>query len=251
MSVGPESGDSFLVCDHVLTRDVADSAAVLDVLAGYEPGDATWAPPPPRPFAASASLSDGGPGRLRIGLAMDPPLDGSPIDPVCAAAARDAATLLSRSATRCRRSPCPGQGRTCWPTSPARSGPQVSMVTLIGGQLAGREPQESDVEPLTWSMWEHARELNVLDAFSALMRLQGVARAVVASMTPYDAVLTPALGMRPVPIGEIHGRGPDPWGNYQRSAGFTPYTAMLNVTGQPAVSVPLYPARTGCRPPCS
>ena len=119
------------------------------------------------------------------------------------------------------------------------------MVTRIGGQLAGREPQESDVEPLTWSMWEHARELNVLDAFSALMRLQGVARTVVAFMAAYDAVLTPALGMRPVPIGEIHGRGPDPWGNYQRSAGFTPYTATLNVTGQPAVSVPLYHGEDG------
>ena len=116
---------------------------------------------------------------------------------------------------------------------------------MIGGQLAGRDPQESDVEPLTWSMWEHSRQLNVLDAFSALMRLQGVARAVVAFMSSFDAVLTPALGLRPVPIGEIHGRGPDPWGNYQRSAGFTPYTATLNVTGQPAVSVPLYHGEDG------
>ncbi|HEV7209749.1 MAG TPA: amidase family protein, partial [Mycobacteriales bacterium] len=91
VSVGPESGDSFLVCDGVLTRDVADSAAVLDRLAGYEPGDATWAPPPARPFAAAAA---GEPGRLRIGLALNPPLEGAVLDPVCAAATHDAAALL-------------------------------------------------------------------------------------------------------------------------------------------------------------
>ncbi len=59
-------------------------------------------------------------------------------------------------------------------------------------------------------------------------------------MAAYDAVLTPALGMRPVPTGTIHGRGPDPWDHYERSGHFTPYTAILNVTGQPAISLPLY-----------
>ena len=53
-------------------------------------------------------------------------------------------------------------------------------------------------------------------------------------------VLTPALARRPLPIGEIHGRGPDPWGHYQRSGHFTPYTAIVNVTGLPAISLPLY-----------
>jgi amidase len=57
---------------------------------------------------------------------------------------------------------------------------------------------------------------------------------------PLDLLLTPTLATRPVRTGEIHGRGPDPWGNYQKSGTFTPYTAMLNVTGQPAVSLPLH-----------
>ena len=67
-----------------------------------------------------------------------------------------------------------------------------------------------------------------------------VARAIVAFVAPYDVVLTPALAQRPVPIGEIHGRGPDPWEHYRRSGLFTPYTAIVNVTGQPAISLPLY-----------
>lgn len=59
-------------------------------------------------------------------------------------------------------------------------------------------------------------------------------------LEPYDVVVTPALASRPVAIGEIHGRGPDPMGNYRRSGAFTPFTAIVNVTGQPAISLPLY-----------
>ncbi len=72
-----------------------------------------------------------------------------------------------------------------------------------------------------------------------------MARSIVAWISSYDVVLTPALAQRPVPIGEIHGRGPDPWGNYQRSGQFTPYTAIVNVTGLPAISLPLYHGEDG------
>jgi len=101
------------------------------------------------------------------------------------------------------------------------------------------------VEPLTWLMWERAKAQDTLTLLSALGKLESVARSLVAFFAPYDAVLTPALASRPVPIGEIHGRGPDPWGNYQRSGAFTPYTAILNVTGQPAISLPLYHGEDG------
>ena len=89
-------------------------------------------------------------------------------------------------------------------------------------------------------MWEHARGQDTLSLLAAQSRLEAVARSIVAFFAPYDAVLTPALAQRPVPIGEIHGRGPHPWEHYQRSATFTPYTAIVNVTGQPAISLPLF-----------
>ena len=114
------------------------------------------------------------------------------------------------------------------------------MQTLLGGRLAGRDPTEDDVEPLTWLIWEHARSQSALSLLSAHARLERVARSIVSFMSSWDAVVTPALARRPVAIGEIHGRGPDPWGNYRRSGSFTPYTAILNVTGQPAISVPVY-----------
>ncbi len=119
------------------------------------------------------------------------------------------------------------------------------MQTLQGARLAGRDPTEQDIEPLTWMVWEHARSQSALSLLSAHARLESVARTVVSFLSAWDAVVTPALAQRPVAIGEIHGRGPDPWGNYRRSGYFTPYTAILNVTGQPAISLPLYQGADG------
>src|SRR5579884_356383 len=93
VSVGPDGGDSFLVVDGVLTRTVAETGALLDVLAGYELGDATWAPPAP-PGAFAAASAGPGPEGLRIALALNAPLEGAVLDPVCERAARDAAALL-------------------------------------------------------------------------------------------------------------------------------------------------------------
>ena len=78
ISPAPELGDSSLGIDGMLTRNVADTAALLDVLAGYEPGDATWAPPPSEPFAATAA-SD--PGHMRIAATTLPPVIDATVDP--------------------------------------------------------------------------------------------------------------------------------------------------------------------------
>ncbi len=244
VSVGPDAGQSFLATDGVLTRGVADTAAVLDVLAGYEPGDATWAPPVNAgAFAAAAAAGGtffGSP--LRVGLAFNTPLDGADVDPVCITAARDAATLLSSLGHVVEEVVPPWSGLGLLPDFTRAFGPLISLTTAAGGRLAGREVVESDVEPLTWAMYERSRTLNVLEHLAAQVRLEGVGRSLVSWMLsePLDLLLTPALGARPLRTGEVHGRGPDPWGNYQRSGAFTPYTAMMNVTGQPAVSLPLY-----------
>jgi amidase len=111
--------------------------------------------------------------------------------------------------------------------------------------LSGRDVTAEDVEPLTWAMWEHAHENTTMDYVTALAKIEGFARAIVTFLAPYDVVLTPALAQRPVPIGAIHGRGPDPWASYQRSGYFTPYTAIANVTGLPALAVPLYAGEDG------
>jgi amidase len=94
-------------------------------------------------------------------------------------------------------------------------------------------------------MYELARSQSTLAYLEAQTALEIAARQLVSFMLDYDAVLTPALGMRPVKTGEIHGRGPDPLDHFRRSGQFTPYTAIVNVTGQPAVSLPLFDGEDG------
>ena len=242
VSVGPDSGQSFLVGDGVLTRSVADTAAVLDVLAGYEPGDATWAPPVALPFAQAAFEP---PGRLRVGLALNPPLESAGLDPECERGARETAALLDSLGHHVEELEPPWSGRDLLSDFTRAFGPGVGSVTAAGGQIAGREPTAADVEPLTWAMYTRAREQGTLTYLQAQARLERVAREIVAFLEPYDVVVTPALAQRPVPTGAIHGRGPDPIGNYRRSAAFTPYTAILNVTGQPSIVLPLYQGPDG------
>jgi amidase len=242
VSVGPESGQSFLVGDGVLTRTVADTAALLDVMAGYELGDANWAPPPQRPFAEMASPA---PGRRRIALAFNPPLEGAVLDPVCETAARDAAALLVSLGHHIEEVTPPWSGLDLLSDFTRAFAPGIAMTSLVGAKATGRELSEADVEPLTWEMYEHARNQDTLSYLSALSRLENVGRALVAFLAEYDMLLTPALARRPVPIGEIHGRGPDPWGNYRRSGHFTPYTAVVNVMGLPAIALPLYQGDDG------
>jgi amidase len=237
VSAGPDAGQSFLVGDGVLTHSVADTTALLDVLAGYEPGDANWAPPPPAPFAELAARPAR---RMRIGLALSMPLEGATLDPVCEAAARDAAALLESLGHEVEEIAPPWSGLDLLSDFTGAFGPAISMTTLVGGRLAAREPTEEDVEPLTWAMWERARSQDALTLLEAQRRLESVGRSLVTFFAPYDAVLTPALARRPLRIGEVHGRGPDPWDHYQRSGSFTPYTAIVNVTGQPAISLPLF-----------
>jgi amidase len=239
VSVGPESGQSFLVADGVLTRTVAETAELLDVMAGYEPGDANWAPPlgDGDTYAALAARD---PGRLHIGLALNPPLDGATVDPIHERAARDAAALLESLGHDAEEITPPWSGLDLLPDFSRAFGPGIAFTVFIGGKLAGRDPTRDDVEPLTWEMWERALKQDTIKYLAAQGRLESVARSVISFLEPYDAVITPALGQRQLRIGEVHGRGPDHWDHFQRSGLFTPYTAIVNVTGQPAVSVPLY-----------
>jgi amidase len=242
VSVGPEAGQSFLTVDGVLTRTVGDTAALLDVLSGYEPGDANWAPPPPERYA---TLAQPEPGRLRIGLAFNLPLEGADLDPLCEAGARDAAALLESLGHSVELVTPPWSGLGLLQDFTRVFGPQVSMQTLAGGILRGREPTAADVEPLTWQMWARARGQDTITYLAAVSRMESVARSIVDFLSPYDALLTPALARRPVAIGEIHGMGDEPMDFYRRSGAFTPYTTIVNITGLPAVSLPLYQGDDG------
>jgi amidase len=237
ISRGPDQGDDFLVQDGVLTRTVAETAELLDVLAGYEPGDATWAPPPDEPFAQAPARE---PGRLRIGVTTTAALEAAALDPLCERAVRDAAELLSSLGHEVREIDAPWAGQELLRVFTLVFGTPIAMGMWFGGQVTGREPSAELVEPLSWTIWEGIHERNPLDYLLARTQLTAVSRAIVATWKDCDAVLTPALAQRPVRIGEIDACSAEPWEDFRRSGEFTPYTAIFNVTGQPAISLPLF-----------
>ncbi len=238
ISVGPVQGLSFLVQDGVLTRSVIETARVLDLLQGYELGDASWATPPGEPFADAAART---PGRLRIALCTAPPLADSVVDPVCAQSAHDAGKLLEslgHEVTEVTDPPWTVPGMLELFT--ASFGPAVSTQIAFGALLAGREPTAEDMETLSWGIWRTCQGISSVQAASAAIQLQGFARRVVTWTAGYDAVLTPALAEVPVEVGVLDPTAPDAMATFARSGQFTPFTAISNVTGSPAISLPLH-----------
>jgi amidase len=238
VSLAPEAGHGLLVQDGVLTRTVAETAQLLDLLAGYEVGDIAWAPPPAQPFADAAAAPTG---PMRIAVATAPPFPDAVVDPVCARAAADAAALLASLGHDPVEVDDPPWGERDDLELFSRSfGPAVCLTVAFAATLAGREPTPDDMEPLSWELWRRSRSMDSVVALGSEMQLHGVARRVVTWLDGFDALLTPALAEAPVTLGTIDSRAQDAWGSFRRSAQFTPYTALFNITGSPAITVPLY-----------
>ena len=235
VSRGPDLGDSFLASDGVLTRTVAETAALLDVLAGYEVGDATWAPRPTEPYSTAVRRD---PGRLRVAMTAANPLDID-VEPECVRGMHAAGELLASLGHEVESASPALPGDDALGLFLQVFGPQVSLGIMYGELLAGRPPADDEIEPLSRAVFEHAQQLSSVGYLGATALLQAVARGIVAFFAEYDLLLTPALAERPVPIGELHGYGDDPLADLDRAGRFTPFTSLFNVTGQPAISVPL------------
>jgi amidase len=118
-------------------------------------------------------------------------------------------------------------------------GPGVALGVHFGETLAGRPAEPDEIEPLTRAVTDQARRLPATRYLTSLAQLQLLARGTIAFFADYDMLLTPVLASRPVPIGEFHGCGDEPLEDLRRSGAFAPYTALFNVTGQPAISLPV------------
>ncbi|HEU4702546.1 MAG TPA: amidase [Conexibacter sp.] len=236
ISLAPALGDSFLVTDGVLTRTAAESAQLLDLLAGPELGDATWAPPPSEPYAQAVSRD---PGRLRIGFTLTPPLGEGGVDPIAERGLRDAVALLEELGHEVEEMPtAPWAIPGVLELFSAAFGPAVASTIVFAATIAGREPTSADMEKLSWYLWERSAELGAAHYLAAQAQLQALARGFVTAMSEYDVVLTPSLALRPRPIGELNGDNEDPAETFARAGDFTPFCAIANVTGQPAISLP-------------
>jgi amidase len=237
ISLAPEAGEAYLVQDGVLTRTVNETAQLLDVLAGYVLGDASWAPPPAEPFAAQAARE---PVRKRIAFTTLPPIPDTEVDPVCAEAVHDAAALLESLGHEVVEADPPWQDASLLETFTANFGPALSTQIAFIGLVNGREPTEADMEPLSWAIYQLSKGIDSVQASLATFALHGVARALITWMSDYDFVLTPSLAEAPVTHNTIDPCSATPLADFARSGQFTPFTAGMNITGSPAISLPLY-----------
>jgi amidase len=106
-------------------------------------------------------------------------------------------------------------------------------------------PTAEDMEPMSWAIFSMIGKLGTLEQQAAVVRLQAFARRLVAWLSQYDALLTPALAERPLPLGTLDTAAENPMETFTRSGLFTPYTPVFNATGQPGISLPLYEGEDG------
>jgi len=232
------------VIDGVLTRTVAEAAQLLDVLAGYVTGDAAWLAPPPEPFALEAAR----PPRagLRIGFTTLPPIAAAPVDPLCAGAVMRAATLAESLGHHVEEVVPPWQDEQLVGRFLDYFAAQIALGIRFSAMTAGREaPAPEELEPMSWAIWRRSAEIDAV-AFQLLQtQLQASMRELLAMLAPLDALITPALAQRPLPLGALDTAAPEPLETYRRSGLFTPFTAIFNLSGQPALALPLFDGEDG------
>ncbi|MFJ4715262.1 amidase [Streptomyces sp. NPDC088785] len=231
VSSGPAGAEvTGLAVQGPLARSVRDAAALLDVLAGPEPGDPHWAPPLP---AGETFLghADRAPGRLRIGRYATPAADGVTVDPQCLAAWEHASALLESLGHVVEDIPTP-------------FGPGIGdhFVSAWGVQSLGYAvdaDREALLRPVTRAWREYGRGVSGARFAAAITGMQRAARRAVRATAAYDVVLTPTLATVPRPV-EYFDESGDPLVNLYRQSAFSAFTSPYNMTGQPAVNVPLY-----------
>jgi amidase len=247
---GPLVGDSLsgLSEELVVARSVRDVASILETVHGAVPGDPYFAPAPERAYTEEVGAD---PGKLRIGLKVDAFVEQE-VDPRVQDLPRKAAALLA------------DLGHELDDASPeippANPGSPLDLVETFmtrwqAGQAAslnqfsfilGRELGRGDVEPLTWALAEEGRRKSAGDYLNAVGVHQSLARLISGWFEQgHDLLLTPTTGEPAPPLGTFDDSGPDPLSAMVRARRTAVFNALFNVTGHPAISVPLYETEDG------
>ena len=234
--IGPERGEGWggFSCGHVLSISVRDSAAMLDATHGPEPSSPYVAPMPERPFAEEVGRD---PGRLRIAFTDSSPY-GDPIDTEIAAAVREVAALLDRL------------GHHVEERAPVLAAdPAVVMAAIVSAHTGlamrlaerqfGRAITDSDMEILTLATAHNARKATGIDYAAAQMSAFKISRGLATFFEACDVFLCPTLCSPPLRIGELNPMSRDLSHISPILRRYMPATSMFNMSGQPAMSVPL------------
>jgi amidase len=229
-----------LVCELAVTRTVRDTALLLDAVAGNVPGDPYTAPPPHRPYVDEVGADAG---RLRIGVQTAAFGGAVPTHPDCVAAANTAASLLV------------SLGHAVEPAHvTALDDPEFLEAFLVVWACGAayeldhywpkrieRPIEQDDVEPLTWALAEVGRGSDGAAFLAARETLQAISRGVADWFDAgFDLLLTPTLAEPPPLLGEFDSPPDNPLHGLFRAASVVPFTPAFNVSGQPAISLPVH-----------
>ncbi len=247
VSQGPDIGEGWAgaTIDGVVSRTVRDSAAVLDWIGRPMPGDPYWAPPLPRPLVQELGATVG---RLRVGLVDRPGLAGALDDPECRAAVEATGTLLEAlgcDVTVAQPAPLFEEEFSSHFITTIAADSALTLQLLSGA--VGRPITDEELEPRNAFYRLVGNDLLAKDYLGARMWLGAWVRRMSlwwASAEQggegFDLLVTPTLAAPPPEIGWMTGEDEG-----QRIASYIPYTAQFNVTGQPAVSLPLHWSAAG------
>ena len=218
---------------HAVTRSVRDSAVLLDVISTPQPGDPYWAPPPVRPFSDELGRD---PGKLKIAFSLES-IAGPGLDPQCAQAVRDAARLCESLGHQVE------EVTLGWDYAPVQEAGGLiiaaNIAALLDNEAArrGAAIKDGEVEALTLGIYERGRGVTAPRYIQALQTAHAFGRRVARAFGAFDVLLNSTLGCPPVPIGWLRGGDADLY--MQRLLTFMPNTQPFNVSGQPAMTVPL------------
>jgi amidase len=239
--VGPDVGEAWagLVARLGVSHTVRDTAALLDAVAGPATGDPYWAPPPARPYLDEVGAEVGS---LRIGWIAEAPDGGSASDPEVVAAVERTAGRLAELGHRVEQaSPAAladpemgGHFLTCFGVWTLRELDQI-------GEMLGTPVTPEGVEAGTWAIAEMGRTITAPQYVAGVEGLHRTSRAVIAWWQDdgWDLLLTPTLPELPPTLGQFRSTPDDPLAGVLRSTPMVSFTAAFNITGQPAISLPL------------
>jgi amidase len=241
-SLGPLTGDTMsgLTVELVVSRSVRDVATALEATHGPAPGDPYVAPAPARPYTDEVGAD---PGVLRIAVLTDPiGVSRVEVDPVVVSATREAAKLLEGLGHEVDDDApaVPEDGFDLIETFLTRwYAGQTESLDLLGTVL-GRELGPDDVEPLTWAMAQEGKRRHSGQYLGAVTQHQAIGRTLGMWFdSGHDLLLTPTMGELPPPLGSFDDSGPEPLQTIYRGESMACFTALLNATGSPAISLPM------------
>jgi amidase/6-aminohexanoate-cyclic-dimer hydrolase len=239
---GPDRGEGWggFSVGHVVSISVRDSAAMLDAISGAEASSPYWAPPPERPFLQEVERA---PGRLRIAFTDLSPY-GDAIDAEVAAAVRETATLLESLGHHVeRRAPVLA-------ADPARVigtivASNTGLTVRLAEQAAGRPLTEQDVERLTLASAGNGQRATAIDYVAAQLAAFEISRSLADFFETCEVFLSPTLCTPPLLVGEIDTMAEDLSHVVPVLRRHMPGTSMFNISGQPAMTVPLAWSQNG------